>query len=155
LAGQVAKGNTKLATIDVPGWELITIVLFSSVHPEVLMVRRSNERTDKDFTVQEVQHIMASEGGELTKVELCIEVIWAIAFSAALAWAIIVGKATAFHLLLPMVAEYLFCLPLVSLGYADEAKGRRTPSFQLSQVPAGGWLPMKLKKATAQKRWLI
>jgi hypothetical protein len=79
----------------------------------------SREELDKDFTVHEAQHILASEGGELTRTDLIVEAIWALAFSVALAWVVIAGEATAWHLLVPLFAEYLTCLvalPLIQVG---------------------------------------
>lgn len=79
------------------------------------MAKRSSEKIDQTFTVHEVQHILASEGGELTKTGLAVEITWAFALAGALAWALVVGSATAFHLLVPMVAEYFIYLILIPL----------------------------------------
>lgn len=82
--------------------------------------RKAKNGFDKNLTKKDARQILKAEGGEITKQEFAIQVIWILGIAGSLAWAIIQGNATVWHLGLPMVAEYLVCLvliPILSLLY--------------------------------------
>jgi hypothetical protein len=69
------------------------------------------------LSVADARHLLACEGGEVTRFEFAMRLISAVAVAILTARAIVVGHATAWHLALPMVAQWLALVLAVPFIY--------------------------------------
>jgi hypothetical protein len=93
------------------------------------------------LTLEDARHIVLAEG-VLSRRELIIQIVWALAIAGLLAWAIVAGQATFWHMLVPMFAEYLACivvLPFLQVFYrnADLKKDSRSCLRLIAFIIAG------------------
>lgn len=75
------------------------------------------------LTVRDAVHLVRTEGGTLSRIQIAFRVATVVIVAAFTARAIVVGQATAWHLFLPMVGEYLVllaALPVISFILHDE-----------------------------------
>ena len=103
--------------------------------------------------VEDPRHLLACEGGELSKAQVAVELVSVVAIAATTAWAIAAGHATAWHLALPMVAQWLalvFAIPFIYLAIRHPDL-RKDAGFYL-RLWAG--LAATLALATAVRAWL-
>jgi hypothetical protein len=69
--------------------------------------------------VEDPAHLLACEGGELSRTQVAVELVSVVAVAATTAWAISAGHATAWRPALPMVAQWLtlvVAIPFISLA---------------------------------------
>lgn len=75
------------------------------------------------LTVGDAVHLVRTEGGTLSRIQIAFRVATVLIVAAFTARAIVVGQATAWHLFLPMAGEYLVLLatlPVISFILHDE-----------------------------------
>jgi hypothetical protein len=75
------------------------------------------------LTVRDAVHLVRTEGGTLSRIQIAFRVATVVIVAAFTARAIVAGQATAWHLFLPMVGEYLVllaALPVISFILHDE-----------------------------------
>jgi hypothetical protein len=103
--------------------------------------------------VENERHLLACEGGELSKVQVAVELVSVVAIAATTAWAIAAGHATAWHLALPMVAQWLALVLAVPFIYlvVRHPELREHAAFYL-RLWAG--LAVTLALVTAVRAWL-
>jgi hypothetical protein len=113
----------------------------------------ASPKPDSGPPVEDPHHLLACEGGELSKAQIAFELLSVVAIATTTAWAIAAGHATAWHLALPMVAQWLalvFAIPFIYLAVRHPDL-RKDAGFYL-RLWAG--LAAALALVTAVRGWL-
>ena len=115
---------------------------------------QSNDATPKPDSgppVEDPLHLLACEGGELSKAQIAFELVSVVAIAATTAWAIAAGHATAWRLALPMVAQWLalvLAIPLVYLAIRHpDLRQDADPLGSTSTFRSGRLLPPASRKS--------
>jgi len=113
----------------------------------------ASPKPNSGLTVEDAGHLLACEGGELSKAQVAFELVSVVAVAATTAWAISAGHATVWHLALPMIAQWLalvLAIPFVYLAVRHPDL-RKDAGFYLR---LWGGIAVTLALVTAVRCWL-
>lgn len=89
------------------------LAMIAAMPPAAHQPPDPNAKLTGNLTVADARHIVACEGGELSRTELVLQLVMTGVVAVAVARAISVGSATVWHVALPSIAQYLVLLVVI------------------------------------------